>query len=197
MITKLKDQITDSLKLKNDFDIQRSEMEENLDDLHAISEKAKDAIKNVTRMYEEAEKTNRTLNSNFNFNINIIQYMVSEYFENSFKICNIMYKQCYHSIRFIEFHQNVQTSRAEAEQALKKIPEIKQTIQEAERSTNNIKDALRAAEKNAMDASKVAQEAHHKYAKQASEVIVDHCCYMQLNIFNIYRLPFLTLSGSS
>lgn len=63
LIISLRNQIIDSQMLKNEFDIQHSNMKENLEDLHAVRERARDAVKNVTRMYDEAQKTNSTLKS--------------------------------------------------------------------------------------------------------------------------------------
>lgn len=71
----------------------------------------------------------------------------------------------------------MQTSREEAESALKKIPGIRQSIEDAENRTMNIKDALDEAEKNAKTARKTAQDAHHKHAQQASQVCSSHGLY--------------------
>ena len=69
----------------------------------------------------------------------------------------------------LEFDKKVKDSKAEAEEALKKIPQIEQNIDDAEQKTQEAYDNLAGAEKNANAAKDIAEMAQD-VAEQTSEV---------------------------
>jgi len=63
----------------------------------------------------------------------------------------------------------VRDNKAEAENALKKIPEIERNIIDAEQKTRDARNNLAGAEKDATDAKEIAESAQQE-AEQADEV---------------------------
>lgn len=84
---------------------------------------------------------------------------------------------------FSEFHNQVQTSSNEAENALKTFPIIDQLIDKAREMHTNVEADLEMAGQNAKMAMDTAKDAHHKYAQQASEVCNSNLLNNLLNIF--------------
>ena len=68
------------------------------------------------------------------------------------------------------FNQVVQESKGKADDALKRVPDIEALIEEAERQTQEARDALSGAEKDANDALSIAEQAENT-AQDASDVI--------------------------
>lgn len=64
MLQNLQNQIMESRKLLNASTDQHSDMESKLLALDNINETAKEAVKNVTKIYESAKMTNTTLKRN-------------------------------------------------------------------------------------------------------------------------------------
>ncbi len=73
------------------------------------------------------------------------------------------------NIIFTEFDEKVQQSKDDAEEALKKIPEIETRIEEAEDKTREAQDNLAGAEQDAKMARDIATDAED-IAKMASDV---------------------------
>lgn len=85
---------------------------------------------------------------------------------------------------FTEFDQKVQENKAEAEKALKKIPQIQRNINDAETKTQDARNNLAGAEKDAEDAKELAEVVQSE-AEKANEVQIIDKIYV--NIFFICR----------
>ena len=67
------------------------------------------------------------------------------------------------------FNQVVQESKGKADDALMRVPDITALIEEAESQTQEARDALSGAEKDANDALSIAEQAENT-AQDASDV---------------------------
>lgn len=82
------------------------------------------------------------------------------------------------------FDQVVQESKGKAEDALKKVPEIRRIIGEAETKTQAAENALTGARQDAIDAMNTAKQAQ-KVAEAASRVCLYRIKLCQ-SVFTIY-----------
>ena len=88
---------------------------------------------------------------------------------------------CYNLFTHAEFDDKVQQSKDDAEEALKKIPEIEARIEEAEDKTREAQDNLAGAEQDAKMARDIATDAED-IAKMASDVNKWLCTgFIQIN----------------
>ena len=92
------------------------------------------------------------------------------------------FTQFIYSFYHPEFDETVQRSKEDAEEALKKIPQIEDQIELAEETTRDARDDLSDAENNAIRARSIAEDARDT-GKMASEVTTfygHYCDYIDL-----------------
>lgn len=81
----------------------------------------------------------------------------------------------------------MQDSKKNATEALEKVPQIKQLIEEANDKTVRAQQALVGAESSAKNAKDTAQKAQTTYAEQAAEVRIKICFKRLSPLFSFYK----------